>query len=52
MSYLKIIYDTRTHQGAALWSKGGLGMSHKLRHSGFDSALGVLLDYLIHGSGG
>jgi hypothetical protein len=30
----------------------GLGMSHRLGNSGFNSALGVLLEYPMHNSGG
>lgn len=41
-----------TCRGAALWSKGGLGMSHRLGHFEYNFIIGVLLDYLIHHSGG
>lgn len=40
-----MVYINR--DGAAKWSKGWL----RFRHPGFNSALGVHIDYLIHGSG-
>lgn len=39
------------HHGAAYWSRGGLGMSCRLRHPNF-CTVGVPLDRLIHDFGG